>query len=136
MAVRPVSADQRRPDSLYYDVKIQASQLLLNNVDNTFTTPVYNGSTSLRNAAGQLIENVVKSVRRKETVDDAYMTRLYADVTSLYRLDQRGSLSAAGGEDLGPLPAASKALLITLGGAWVLIAAYAEAQLMKKRKTH
>ena len=123
-------------DSLYYDVKIQASQLLLNNVDNTFTTPVYNGSTSLRNAAGQLIENVVKSVRRKETVDDAYMTRLYADVTSLYRLDQRGSLSAAGGEDLGPLPAASKALLITLGGAWVLIAAYAEAQLMKKRKTH
>ena len=123
-------------DSLYYDVKIQASQLLLNNVDNTFTTPVYNGSTSLRNAAGQLIENVVKSVRRKETVDDAYMTRLYADVTSLYRLDQRGSLSAAGGEDLGPLPAASKALLITLGGAWVLIAAYAGAQLMKKRKTH
>ncbi len=75
-------------DSLYYDVKIQASQLLLNNVDNTFTTPVYNGSTSLRNAAGQLIENVVKSVRRKETVDDAYMTRLYADVTSLYRLGQ------------------------------------------------
>ena len=53
-------------------------------MDNTFTTPVYNGSTSLRNAAGQLIENVVKSVRRKETVDDAYMTRLYADVTSLY----------------------------------------------------
>ena len=123
-------------DSLYYDVKLQASQLLLNNVDNTFTTPVYNGSTSLRNAAGQLIENVVKSVRRKETVDDAYMTRLYADVTSLYRLDQRGGLSAAGGEDLGPLPAASKALLITLGGAWVLIAAYAGAQLMKKRKTH
>ena len=123
-------------DSLYYDVKIHASQLLLNNVDNTFTTPVYNGSTSLRNAAGQLIENVVKSVRRKETVDDAYMTRLYADVTSLYRLDQRGGLSAAGGEDLGPLPAASKALLITLGGAWVLIAAYAGAQLMKKRKTH
>ena len=105
-------------------------------MDNTFTTPVYNGSTSLRNAAGQLIENVVKSVRRKETVDDAYMTRLYADVTSLYRLDQRGGLSAAGGEDLGPLPAASKALLITLGGAWVLIAAYAGAQLMKKRKTH
>ena len=43
---------------------------------------------------------------------------------------------AAGSEDLGPLPAASKALLITLGGAWVLIAAYAGAQLMKKRKTH
>ena len=64
------------------------------------------------------------------------MPRLYADGPSLSGLDRRGGLSAAGGEDVGPLPAASKALLITLGGAWVLIAAYAGAQLMKNRKTH
>ena len=39
----------------------------MDNTDKTFTTPVFNGSTSLRDAAGQLIENVTKSVRRKET---------------------------------------------------------------------
>ncbi len=42
-------------------------KMLLANSDNTFVTPVYNGSASLRDAAGQLIENVTKSVRRKET---------------------------------------------------------------------
>lgn len=30
--------------------------------ENTFVTPVFNGSASLRDASGQLIENVVKSV--------------------------------------------------------------------------
>ena len=58
-------------NELHYDVKIRASRLLLDNIDNTFVTPVFNGSTSLRDAAGQMIENVTKSVRRKQTVDSA-----------------------------------------------------------------
>ena len=72
----------------YYDVKIKASKLLLDNVGNTFVTPVFNGSASLRDASGQMIENVAKSIRRKETVDDAYLDKLFEDVSSLYRLDQ------------------------------------------------
>ena len=89
-------------DVAHYDVKIKAVKMLLANSDNTFVTPVYNGSASLRDAAGQLIENVTKSVRRKETVDDAYMDKLFSDVTSLYRLDGAGreSISAEGAEDL------------------------------------
>lgn len=122
-------------DHLHYDVKIKASKLLLDNVDNTFTTPVYNGSASLRNAAGQLIEDVTKSVRRKEPVDAAYMAKLYDNVTSLYRLDQQGALSA-GSEDLGPLPASAKALLITLGCTWALMGVYGGVQLVKKRNRH
>ena len=51
-------------DSLYYDVKLDATKLLIENTENTFVTPVFNGSASLRNAAGQLIENVTKSMRR------------------------------------------------------------------------
>ncbi|MCR5263213.1 MAG: extracellular solute-binding protein, partial [Clostridiales bacterium] len=43
--------------SLHYDVKIKAAKLLLENVGSTFVTPVYNGSASLRDAAGQMIEN-------------------------------------------------------------------------------
>ena len=128
-------AREGEDDQLHYDVKLKASRLLLDNVDNTFTTPVYNGSASLRNAAGQLLEDVTKSVRRKETVDDAYMAALRESVTSLYRLDQRSSLSA-GGEELGPLPASARALLATLAGAWVLMAVYGGVQLVKKRNRH
>jgi len=110
----------------HYDIKIQASELLLNNIPNTFVTPVFNGSTSLRDASGQLIENVTKSVRRNEKVDDAYIENLYSSVASLYHLDQATGNASVSGEkaDLGPLPSASKALLITLVIVWILIGAY------------
>ncbi len=113
-------------NSTYYDVKIHASELLLAHTGDTFVTPVFNGSASLRDAAGQMIENVAKSIRRKETVDEAYMEKLFADVTSLYRLDSGGAnkSATANDRDLGPLPKASVALLVVLGVVWVLIAAY------------
>jgi len=110
-------------NSLHYEVKMAASQLLLDYVDNTFVTPVFNGSASLRDAAGQLIESTVKSARRRQTVDDAYIAQLYEDVTSLYRLDQTGSSSGVN-EDLGPLPLTARVLLISLAAAWVLMGVY------------
>ena len=112
---------------LHYDVKIKAANLLLDHTDHTFVTPVFNGSTSLRDASGQMIENTVKSVRRKETVDDAYIENLYADMTALYRLDQiggSGNLSAAQKADLGKLPVMSVVLLSGLGTVWLLILLY------------
>lgn len=118
----------------YYDVKIKASKLLLDNVGNTFVTPVFNGSASLRDASGQMIENVAKSIRRKETVDDAYLDKLFEDVSSLYRLDQIQT-SAAGKRELGSLPATATALLSALGIAWILIIAYVCRELVKKRKS-
>lgn len=118
----------------YYDVKIKASKLLLDNVGNTFVTPVFNGSASLRDASGQMIENVAKSIRRKQTVDDAYLDKLFEDVSSLYRLDQIQA-SAAGKRELGPLPATATALLSTLGIAWIFIIAYVCQELVKKRKS-
>ena len=121
-------------NSTYYDVKIKASELLLEHVDNTFVTPVFNGSASLRDAAGQMIENVTKSVRRKETVDDTYMEELYADMNSLYRLDQRSQSSAGGKSDLGKLPGTAVALLSALVTAWVLIGLYVGYEMIKKKK--
>ena len=119
----------------YYDVKIKASKLLLDHAADTFVTPVFNGSTSLRNAAGQLIENTVKSVRRKETVDEAYMKKLFDDVTALYHLDEH--MEAAGGgtgeKDLGPLPTTAKVLLFSLGAAWVLIIGWNVVYFVKKQ---
>jgi multiple sugar transport system substrate-binding protein len=115
----------------HYSVKIEASLLGMRSIDHSFVTPVFNGSASLRDAAGQLIEDVTKSVRRKQTVDERYMDKLFSDTSSLYRLDQI-SLSSAGKADLGPLPHEAVVLLSTLGAAWVLIGLYALLQRGKK----
>ena len=119
-------------NSAHYDIKIKASRLLLEHVDETFVTPVFNGSASLRNAAGQLIEKVTLSVRRKETVDDAYIADLYDSITSLYRLGQ--SSVTVENRDLGPLPIEAKALLIVLCATWAGIGLYVGSQTLKKRK--
>lgn len=121
----------------HYDVKIKASKLLIENTDNTFVTPVYNGSASLRNAAGQMIEDVAKAVRRKKTVDDAYIDKLYADMTSLYHLDQAAGKNAGGvvGEsDMGPLPTTSKILLSALCFTWTLLIFSAVKQYIARKK--
>ena len=118
-------------NDLHYSIKLDATRLLLDNTDKTFVTPVFNGSASLRNAAGQMIENVNKSVRRKQTVDEAYMEELYAEMVSLYRLDQIAA--SEGRQSFGPLPAASKALLGTLAACWVCMGIYAVAGKVKKK---
>ena len=120
-------------NDLYYPIKIRASKLLMDNIDDTFVTPVFNGSASVRDAAGQLIENTTKSVRRGENVSGYYFSGLYADVISLYRLDQVASSTKA--EDLGALPSGSVALLCTLAGCWLCIGIYAAAQKIKDKKT-
>lgn len=125
-------------NSTYYDVKIKAAKLLLDNTDNTFVTPVFNGSASLRSAAGQMIENVTKSVRRKEEVDDAYIEKLYDDMTSLYRLDPISAQSAsvaAGKTELGPLPTTAVILLAVLAVAWLLIALYVGVGAYQRKKS-
>ncbi len=122
-------------NALHYDVKIKASRLLLDHVDDTFVTPVFNGSASLRSASGQLVEEVTKAVRRKKEVNAAFIDDLYDDVASLYHLNE-SSPASAGKADLGPLPPTAIALLSCLAGAWVLILAYIIRQAMKKlRKT-
>ncbi|MBQ9951939.1 MAG: extracellular solute-binding protein [Clostridia bacterium] len=122
----------------YYDVKINASKLLLDNVENTFVTSVFNGSTSLRNAAGQLIEDVTKSVRRKKTVNEEFIETLYSDVTSLYRLDQQIESAAAddegGEEDFGPMPKTAVILLASLAIAWILIILYVISEAVRRKK--
>ena len=115
----------------HYAVKLQAVQLLLEHQEDTFITPVFNGSASLRDAAGHLIESVTKSVRRKETVDRDYLEKLYSDTQALYHLDQASP--AAGQADLGPLPAASLALLGSLALAWALILGWLAWDRRKKR---
>lgn len=110
-------------NDVYYAAKIETAKMVLDNIENTFVTPVFNGSAYLREAAGQLIENVVKSVRRKETIDEDYMTKLYSDVESLYRLDQISS-TKNGKLTFGKLPYESIILIVSLGVIWTGIIIY------------
>ena len=123
-------------NDMYYSIKLDASELLMAHTGDTFVTPVFNGSASLRDAAGQLIEEVAKSVRRKKTVDEAFMTSLYAQINSLYRLDQIGSQQGSidTKADLGPLPGTAVTLLCALGTVWVLIGLYVLRRALKAKK--
>ncbi|MBP3656931.1 MAG: extracellular solute-binding protein [Clostridia bacterium] len=125
-------------NDLHYEVKIKASRLLLEHTEDTFVTPVFNGSASLRDAAGQMIEEVTKGVRRKKNVDDAFIDSLYQNVASLYRLDQSSGRSSSTVDSgaLGPLPATAVLLLCGLAGTWVLMALYMACGWVKKKKKH
>ena len=96
---------------------------------------MFNGSASLRDAAGYLIENVTKAVRRKQTVDDAFLEKLYSDTASLYHLGQLGSSNGvyADKATLGKLPTTSVILLSSLAVVWIFILIYVVFGAVKKK---
>ena len=107
----------------YYAVKIQAAQMLLENMENTFVTPVFNGSSSLRDAAGKLINNTVDAYFEGHTVDEAFVNNMFQEVNTQCHLDeiQRGPIEKQ--TDLGPLPAEAIALLGGLAICWIMMGA-------------
>ena len=126
-------------NDLHYAVKLDATELLMEHVGDTFVTPVFNGSASLRDASGQMIEEVAKGVRRKKVIDDAFIDDLYKKMVNLYRLDQINVESAAeGGDsqraDLGPLPGTAVALLAGLAVVWLGIIAYVVADGLRQKR--
>ena len=126
-------------NSLHYAVKLDATKLLIEHVGDTFVTPVFNGSASLRDAAGQMIEEVAKGIRRKKVIDDAFIDDLYTSMVNLYRLDQINPQGAAeDGEsqraDLGPLPGTAVALLAGLALVWAGILAYVISEWVRRQK--
>ena len=125
--------DENGSSDFYYAPKIAASKLLLDNIENTFITPVFNGSASLRNAAGLMIEETGKSVRRGIEINDERLESIFTKVKSLYKL---GEISDPSGsrKELGPLPATSVILLVSLGVVWVGIGGYALYGYISSRK--
>ena len=118
----------------HYAVKLEASKILLENSEHTFVTPVFNGSASLRQAAGQLIEETCKAVRRKQSTDSAALDAIYEKVATLNHLDQ---IQVSASSDLGPLPAGARALLIGLGVCWIgIIGAFLWEKRKKAGKSH
>ena len=119
-------------NELYYDIKISASKLLIENTQNSFTTAVFNGSSALRNVAGELIEETRKAVERKQTINEAFFEKTFNKMISLYKLDQIESGHVK--KELGELPFESKALLITLGSVWLCLGAFLIVSYNKKKK--
>ena len=109
----------------YYHIKLKATKLLLENTENTFVTPVFNGSTSLRNAAGELIEAVNKDTRAAKTVDEKYISELYEKVSSLYRLDS---------SFFTDMPTESVILLSSIAFCWICMGVYVIVHKNKRKK--
>ena len=120
-------------NNYYYDIKIKAAKLLINNIDNTFVTPVFNGSASLRDAAGYLIERVVKGHLQKKNVNEEFIDGVFSEAVSAHHLDQAGRAST-GKANLGPLPETAVSLLTALAVTWVLLIAYVAFTTIKKVK--
>lgn len=130
-------------NTTYYDIKIKASKLVLDNIQHTFVTSVFNGSASLRNAAGQMIENVSKSARRKETIDDEYFNTLYSDMISLFKLnnvtfpndsENQNTQTPNNKSGVMSLPLESKILIVSLILIWTIIAVYEIRILINKKR--
>ena len=128
-------------NTTHYDVKISASELLLNHMGDTFVTPVFNGSTDLRQAAGQMIEETAKAARRKKEMNDEFIANLYTDMTNLFHLDQirvtgeDGDTVASTETANEPLPVASRILLYSICGIWILIGLARLREYRKKKRT-
>ncbi len=96
---------------------------------------MFNGSASVRNAAGTLIENTVKGVRRGAVGGDACWDSLFSDVRSLYRLDSLSGVTLGDEEDVNaPLPAMSKGFLTIMVLVWLVILGIYARILIKRKK--
>jgi multiple sugar transport system substrate-binding protein len=89
----------------------------------------------LRDAAGQLIESTVRTVRRKEPVDEAYMDKLYDETYTAFHLDQI-QVDGEWKQDFGALPKTSVFLLTALGVIWAVLGIFAVGGVLKRRKKH
>ena len=118
-------------NEMYYDIKLKATKILIENTENTFVTPVFNGSASLRDAAGQMIEEVTKATRRKKVVDDAFVDDLFEKVKSLHRLDSIETQQS--NTDLGEYPVTAKILVGSIAAVWVIMGGYVVWNIARKR---
>ena len=95
----------------FYKTKIDASKVVLNNIDNTFITPVFYGSSLVRQAGGNLIELAAKC-KVKATREE---------IDEMYKKTQEKYSFLTQTDDLGPYPQTAKILLASLVIVWIAI---------------
>jgi multiple sugar transport system substrate-binding protein len=82
-----------------------------------------------------MIEEVAKSIRRKQTVDEDYIEALYDKMSTLYHLNEL-SASVAGPTriDFEGISGESVVLIASVAGAWLILGALFIFNLVKKIK--
>ncbi len=110
----------------YYKVKLDASKLVIDNIDNTFVTPVFNGSSLLRAGAGDLIEGLFDTSYSGETDKEKMekINQLFYDVKALNRLEITSN----------KMPAISIVVLVLIGVSWLSLGGIMIYTLYQKRK--
>ncbi len=108
-------------NNLHYRTKIEATELLMNHMSDTFVTPVFDGSTLLRQAAGYLIEETRDRGSRGKEFDDAAIEGMFRDANELYglsgiRVQQEKTDEPAEPEDSGTAPETAGAAEGKTGG--------------------
>ena len=118
-------------NNLYYKVKIDATKLLLDNIDNTFITPVFNGSASLRQAAGWMIEETGKSINRKVEINDTQLDKIFTRASSMYKIQE-----LEGKQELGALPTMSVVLISSIAAIWIGLGVFVAVKYIRRRKDY
>lgn len=117
---------------VYYSVKIDAAKIVIDHINDTFITPAFNGSASVRNAAGQLIES---SFEAKYKGEDK-MDQLFEDTISLYKLNETTNIITDQPTNTNAntsLPKEAVVLITTLVVVWVLLGTYVIVDFVKKK---
>lgn len=126
----PIVVPKTNAEKEQYYIKLKASSLVYNNRDNTFITPVFNGSSLVRSAAGALIDDTCLDVFKKtSSSSDEYFEALYAKISTLYKITQSDKT-----EGLGKLPKESLFLIIGLAVVWAGIGTYFAIKFYKSKK--
>ena len=107
-----------------YSVKLDATKLVLDNINNTFITPVFNGSANTRLAAGYLIE----ASCNKQALSYESINNLYDKAIKNNGLE---SLMDVKSQSIRP---EAIALIIIIGVIWVGIGGYFITRTIIKRK--
>ncbi len=111
-----------------YSVKLDATKLVLDNVNNTFISPVFNGSSDVRDCGSYLIEACCGNNTRYKTSED--IDTLYQKCIEKYGLqeilnntDQKRTISPV-----------AITLLTSIGVIWVIMGSYVLYEYKKEKK--
>lgn len=107
----------------YYGVKLEASKLVLNNIERTFITAVFNGSTLLRDAAGSLIEGMFD---KNYSGNRENIVKLYSELKTRYHFENLTKPK---------LSSTAIVLISALGVAWLGLISFGIVMIVKIKKS-
>lgn len=118
-------------DENEYNVKRDATKLALNNIDYTFISPVFNGSSDVRDAGAYLVEGVCGNNKRYKTAEE--IDSLYQKCIEKYGLQELIN-ATTGNVEKRKISKEAIILLVTLGVTWLGLGSYVIYDKFVKKK--